>query len=241
MANKTWEPIHSESLGDGIVQRIRTALFQDELKPGDRVGTEVSLAATFNVSRITIRDALRSLEALGIIEIRLGGSGGAFVAKGNPDRLSDALAIQFKLIGLSVAEIIDSQLAIESAALDLAMMNATAADISALGAILDAMDAARHAPAEFNKLTMDFHRAIVASAHNRFLDAQFRALSFVLEPLISHRTTPEVAARVADAYRRLVGHIADGDWPPARALFVERMKAARERELVVNEAGKEAG
>ena len=48
---------------------------------------------------------------------------------------------------------------------------------------------------------------------------------------MSHRTTSEVAGRVAEAYGRLAAYIASGDWVAARALFVERMRAAREREV----------
>jgi len=230
-AERRWGPVRSENLGDAIVYQVKQALFLGELRPGDRLGSEASLGRSFNVSRATIRDALRTLEALGIVEIRLGGEGGAYVAQGNPKRLSDVLAIQFKLVSLTAEEIIDSQLVMESAALDLAMANATEQDVADLRTHQQAMLAARETPAAFNKRAMAFHQRLVASAHNRFLDAQFRALAFVLEPLMSHRTTPEVAGRVAEAYGRLVAHIASGDWVAARALFVERMRAAREREV----------
>ena len=61
---------------------VRDALFAKKLKPGDFLGTEKDLAARFKASRIVARDALRTLEALGIVEIRMGKGGGARIACG---------------------------------------------------------------------------------------------------------------------------------------------------------------
>src|SRR5262249_60309274 len=67
----------SASLSSQIVADVREALFAKRLKPGDFLGTEKDLAARHGVSRIVARDALRTLEALGIVEIRMGKGGGA--------------------------------------------------------------------------------------------------------------------------------------------------------------------
>ena len=74
----------SSSLSAQIVADVRDALFAKRLKPGDFLGTEKELAARYGTSRIVARDALRTLEALGIVEIRMGKGGGARIARGNP-------------------------------------------------------------------------------------------------------------------------------------------------------------
>src|SRR5215469_13276743 len=84
----------SASLSSQIVADVREALFGKRLKPGDFLGTEKDLAARHGVSRIVARDALRTLEALGIVEIRMGKGGGARVARGNPRLFAEALAVQ---------------------------------------------------------------------------------------------------------------------------------------------------
>ena len=71
----------SSSLSAQIVADVRDALFAKKLKPGDFLGTEKDLAARFGASRIVARDALRTLEALGIVEIRMGKGGGARIAQ----------------------------------------------------------------------------------------------------------------------------------------------------------------
>ena len=119
---------HSASLSGQIVAQVRDALFAKKLKPGDFLGTEKDLAARFGVSRIVARDALRTLQALGIADIRMGKGGGARVARGNPRLFAEALAVQLDLTGVSTGEIMDAQRAIETLAAELAAENATAAD-----------------------------------------------------------------------------------------------------------------
>ena len=115
---------HSASLSGQIVAQVRDALFARKLKPGDFLGTEKDLAARFGVSRIVARDALRTLQALGIADIRMGKGGGARVARGNPRLFAEALAVQLDLTGVSVAEIMDAQRAIETLAAELAAEHA---------------------------------------------------------------------------------------------------------------------
>ena len=104
----------SSSMSAQIVAWVRDALFAKKLKPGDFLGTEKDLAARFKASRIVARDALRTLEALGIVEIRMGKGGGARIAQGNPRLFAEALAVQLDLTGVSAAEIMDAQRAIET-------------------------------------------------------------------------------------------------------------------------------
>ncbi len=103
----------SASLSSQIVAEMRDALFAKRLKPGDFLGGEKDIAARFGVSRIVARDALRSLEALGVVEIRMGKGGGARIARGNARLFAEALAVQLKLAGVSAGEILDAQRAIE--------------------------------------------------------------------------------------------------------------------------------
>src|SRR5947209_20536639 len=124
------------SLSGQIVADVREALFSGQLKPGEFLGTEKDLAARFGVSRIVSRDALRTLEALGVVEIRMGKGGGARIARGNPQLFAEALAVQLDLTGVSAAEVLDAQRAVECMAAELAAENATPADHERLRALL---------------------------------------------------------------------------------------------------------
>src|SRR5215213_4153536 len=162
---RSFFPGRSASLSAQIIGDVRDALFAKKLKPGDSIGTENEIAARYGVSRIVARDALRTLQALGIAEIRMGKGGGARVARGNPRLFAEALAVQLDLTGVSAAEIMDAQRAIETLAAELAAEHATVADHAQLkGLLAEAEEAIDDAPA-YTRLCRDFHLAIAEASH----------------------------------------------------------------------------
>lgn len=66
-------------ISENIVQQVRQAILKGDLKPGDRLPPEKELAEHFGVSKASLREAFRALEALGLLEVRQGVSGGAFI------------------------------------------------------------------------------------------------------------------------------------------------------------------
>jgi GntR family transcriptional repressor for pyruvate dehydrogenase complex len=71
--------IRNNRISHTIVEQIRQAILSGELKPGDKLPSEKALAEEFGVSKASLREAFRALEALGMLEIRQGVAGGAFV------------------------------------------------------------------------------------------------------------------------------------------------------------------
>src|SRR6478752_4368596 len=124
------------TLSTRIVAQVREALFAKRMRPGDFLGTEKDLAERFRVSRIVARDALRTLEAQGIVDIKVGSGGGARIARGNARLFAEALAVQLDLAGVSTSEIMDAQRAIECLAAELAAVNSTAEDHARLRALI---------------------------------------------------------------------------------------------------------
>jgi len=84
-------PFRTATMSTQIVAQVRDALFAKELRPGDFLGTEKELAERFAVSRIVARDALRTLEAQGVVEIKVGSGGGARIAEDHA-RLRELIA-----------------------------------------------------------------------------------------------------------------------------------------------------
>jgi DNA-binding FadR family transcriptional regulator len=219
----------SGTLAQHIVAQVRAALFAGRIKPGDFLGSEAGLAEQFKVSRMASRDALRTLEAMGIVDIRKGIKGGAFIARENPERFADALAIQLRLIGLDADEVFDAQLAIETHAAELAAARATPDQLAALRqALADCEAAARDLPG-FTAMSIRFHEQVVQASCNRVLLAQFRALRFVLQPLLEPNTTGEVAKRVIRSHSTLLRAIEAGDAAEASAVMRQRITEVRAR------------
>src|SRR5436305_10064469 len=165
--SRSFFPGRSASLSSQIIGDVRDALFSKKLKPGDSIGTENEIAARYGVSRIVARDALRTLQALGIAEIRMGKGGGARVARGNPRLFAEALAVQLDLTGVSAAEILDAQRAVECMAAELAAEHATAADHQRLRALLADAEGKLDDMAAYTMSSREFHLAVAEASHNR--------------------------------------------------------------------------
>jgi GntR family transcriptional regulator, transcriptional repressor for pyruvate dehydrogenase complex len=233
-----WQAVRAQSVSSGIVDQVRGALFRGELKSGDFLGSENDLAQKFGVSRVPVRDAFKTLQALGIIDVKMGANGGAWIAAGNPGRFADALAVQFKLVGISVEEMFDSQIAVEVMATELAAKRATDADLRKLRDLLGELQTmslkplTRTAALHFTELSMRFHETLVDAAHNRALAAQFKALRFVLEPIYARRTTDAIAKRVVASHKAVLDSIAAGDAERACALMRQRLQVIRAHQLM---------
>ncbi|MDB5409136.1 MAG: hypothetical protein JWL84_4048 [Rhodospirillales bacterium] len=226
-----WQQVRQVPVSTRIAQQIRDAVFAGTLKPGDYVGSEMDLAQQFGVSRIPVRDAMKTLAAMGIIDIRVGAGGGARVAQGDLARFAGALAVQFKLVGITVAELLDSQIAIESAGAALAAERATSEDIAELELLLARLAAQMDDPHGFTVTALSFHFRVVQASHNRALTIQAQALVEVLDATYQPQTTPEVAADVLSRHRRLVQLIKARDAAGASAAMTQHLERVRRRIL----------
>jgi GntR family transcriptional repressor for pyruvate dehydrogenase complex len=223
----------SSSLSAQIVAWVRDALFAKKLKPGDFLGTEKDLAARFDASRIVARDALRTLEALGIVEIRMGKGGGARIAQGNPRLFAEALAVQLDLTGVSASEIMDAQRAIET----LGAENATDADIAKLRALLRQAEESIGDLDTFTRLSRDFHLAVAEASHNRVLVVQLISLEHVSWPRRNVTATPKLARHILEIHTRLTDLIELRDAAGARALMDDHVKMIRARRVAERDRG----
>jgi GntR family transcriptional repressor for pyruvate dehydrogenase complex len=200
-----------------IVERVRAALLEGKMRPGDYLGSEKDFAADFGVSRTVARDALRALNANGIVEIRVGAQGGIRVAAGNPGQFGKALSIQIALSGASNAEVLEVQLGIEERGAELAAMYRTPEDIEEMHRLIDAAREARDDALKFLRLGWDFHFAVAAASHNRVLIIQLEAFHHVAWPL---RSSVQVQ-RASDSVLRIHSDIAAA----IKARDVERTKS----------------
>lgn len=232
-----FRPVRPTRVSDGVVEQIREAIFSGELRPGDRLPSERDLAVQFGVSRVAIRDGLRTLEAGGLVRVKTGGGGGPYIASPDVELLSTAFGNHLKLIGAEFRELGEARLAIETTAARLACERATKEDLDVLRvAIGDSGQLAaqdRHGTAE---TSVDFHTALVAAAHNRALEAMFQAIRALMRDAIEliHTQladTPEVARRV---HTQLYEAIAAGDADTAVQTmrehlydFIERVQRAQ--------------
>lgn len=224
-----WKPVTVITASETIAVRIRNAILDGSLKPGDRLGSSNELAEQFNVSRLTIRDALKKLESLGCVHIRVGSAGGTWVGSSNLARYVDAVAVQLKLEGVTPQEMIEAQLAIECTTAELAAKNATPEEIARIKDLLQEAGTKKNDPLAFTEAGMAFHHAVAEGAHNRVLFAQLHTLRYVIHSAYSKERKPEITDRVLTEHQHILDLIEAHDGAGARQAMFEHLNGIRSR------------
>ena len=96
-----------------IVDQVRQAILSKELKPGDKLPSERELARQFKTGRISVREALRTLEQAGLIVVRQGSEGGAFVREVDTSLISESIFDLIRRVDLNLEDITEIRTVIE--------------------------------------------------------------------------------------------------------------------------------
>ena len=207
--------------------QIEQRLLDGRLKAGDQLPSERELSTLLGVSRPSLRESLRVLESLGIVDIRRGGSdGGARLVDSPGAGLVNLLKLQLALGHFSQQDVLETRLALEVWSIAEAADRRGDDDLDDLEAILDRMDDEQVSAAEFNGLDAAFHVRIAESSGNALSAHLMGSLRLAI-----HRQMVERYARLADwretaktvraEHRALLDAIRTGDATTA----VARMRA----------------
>ena len=106
--------LNQTPLYEKVTNEIIEAIFRGDLKPGDKLQSEHELSKTFGVSRVTIREALLSLKQHGIIQVRQGARGGAFVKKMVMDDVAVQMGKILQMSHMTLEQLSDARSLLES-------------------------------------------------------------------------------------------------------------------------------
>lgn len=218
-------PLGIRRASDRVAEVIRRTIVDGEFRPGDKLPTERGLAARFQVTRNTIREALRQLEQLRLVSIRQG-SGVVvqdLLASAGVELLS-AVLDEGAMGGRLARDVFEVRAVIGQAVLAFAIERFEPSGLAALGRAVDAFVAEAEAPApdprRLAALDFDVHTSLVRSSGNVALVLLFNTLRSISAQL-PHLLESLVAepARMAAEYRRTVAALAQGDRRAARRAF----------------------
>ena len=161
-----FKPVSVGRISEVIVDQIRDLMRQGHLKPGDRLPPERDLCERFGVSRVTVREALRMLESGGLVQIRVGVRGGAFVTAPSSDRVGEGLTDMLTLSALSAADVTEVRMILEAGIVPLVCERASAEDLADLEEICERSKAALAAGEYSMDYSMEFHTRVARAAHN---------------------------------------------------------------------------
>jgi DNA-binding FadR family transcriptional regulator len=222
MSAALFTPVSTGRVSAEIVDRIKAAIRAGALAPGAQLPSERDLTTQLGVSRVSVRDALRMLEANGLIEVRVGAKGGAFVTVPAPKLVGEGIADMLLLAGdVDPAQITEARMVFELGMLELACARATDEDLAELNEICDRADAALAAGAYDPSLSAAFHARLARCTHNEALALFAESFQAPLEASLrqARAVDPEAGRTGALEHRALVIAIAARNAGKAREIM----------------------
>ena len=241
LSERLLKPLSRATLPQEIVAAFTEMIMRGVWRPGDRIPPEKELAARFNVGRSTIREAVKSLVILGVIDARPGD--GSFIRAAESDLLSGAFQWGMLLTERNLGDLVDTRVLIEGECAARAAARGEASLASSLMRLVGGMRDRRQHPREFMQLDNRFHAEIAAAAGN----ALYLSLSKTIQSLVSvwyvetFRMEPTKAATI-DEHLAIASAIADRNEQAARTAMRQHILCAAERlQKILNEETRGSG
>jgi len=219
-----------KSKSEYVAQRLLDRIITSKLTSGSNFGTEAELLAQFDVSRPTLRESLRILEAQGVIELRPGPKGGILVSKPGMDVLAHSLSVYLRLHEVPFIEVLKARETIEPALAAAAANDRSDEDLAEMQASVDRIRASA-TEADFIEENRRFHSIIANASRNEVMKIFWSTISILAageQYGVSY--SPANQRHVVDAHQAIVDAIRAGD----AQLAADRMGAhVRELEQLV--------
>jgi DNA-binding FadR family transcriptional regulator len=233
------EPVRVPKAASLVADRLRRQIVLGELAEGDPLPSETELMKFFEVSRPTLREALRILETESLISVKRGARGGARVAVPDVSVTARHAALVLRLQGTTLQDVFVSRLIIEPAAVRLVAARA-AKDPSVLTPLRELQEESAHLlddPAQYASLAARFHEQIIELAGNRTLTLVALILLEIVEP--HNRATfaamegggKGTTKQAQRDHAELLDALARGDGDGAAAIWEEHMRGAMDMAL----------
>jgi GntR family transcriptional regulator, transcriptional repressor for pyruvate dehydrogenase complex len=225
-----FSPVNVDRVSQVIVDQVKLLIRDGRLQPGDRLPSERELCQRFGVSRVTVREALRVLEASGLLAIRVGAHGGAFLTSPSIERLSEGLADLISFSRLTAANVTEARIIVELGILPLAVERATDDDIAALFAMVDEAERAQDAGTYAVEMSAAFHIRVAECTHNPAIAMLVQSFHGpLLMSLAESRQSAPMGRRGTGEHRKLAQAIKDRDLAAAHKIATTHLDRTARR------------
>ena len=211
---RVFQPYRSRRAYQEIAQEIQRAILAGRLNTGERLPSERSMAQQFQVGRLTIREALRTLETKGLIRIKQGRGGGSYIGITDPTVLPSMIIDNLQLEGLTSEQATEARMGLECAIVRFAIKHGTDEDLERIGKnVEESREIMGNAVAEdvVSKL-IDYHILVGEATHNVSLIMFIRALmEWARRALTDWIPSPDVQSKSYQDHRMIFESIKDKD------------------------------
>jgi DNA-binding FadR family transcriptional regulator len=218
MVDDRLHPIASPSRNELIGDLLREHIIQSRYKPGDRLPTEEALARRLDVSRSAVREALRGLEAVGLVEARQGF--GWVVCEFSFKAILKNLSFGLSFRGHDILQLIEIRKALDGHFLPAAIRNLTDSDIAALSALTERMKATSAAQRSLSDEDYQFHHLLFERSGSPLALELFEIYWAVLDATVDHSSAYTEPPGTDQDHADILEAIKQRDGTLARALML---------------------
>jgi GntR family transcriptional regulator, transcriptional repressor for pyruvate dehydrogenase complex len=217
-------------VSETIARRIKKQISDGALIPGEKLPAERDMALRFRTSRVSVREAYRSLEELGLLTIRRGAEGGAFIADIDHGPVMRSLSLMLRLGKTTNEEITEARLLIEPPVARLAARRARPEDVERLIDVVRQQETALRRRGDYSPFDLQFHRSVAACARNLPLKVLMDALSdLTVEVVAGLDLSTGVQLQVCDSHRKIAYAIKSRDEDLAYKLMLQHVSQIQSR------------
>lgn len=238
MKDMTRDQVRAPKMAELIAGKLRRRIVRGELKEGDVLPSEATLMEQFGVSRPTLREGFRVLEAEGLLTIRRGARGGAQVNVPDGGVVARYAGLVLEYRGTTVKDVHDALLVLEPACVVMLAENHTKDQIDALKGLVERAEELSEEQDHDGLIQVqnEFHTVVVDFAGNETLKLMSEMLRNIIDRANwslfgrEHATPQSMQATRAgmEAHTRIVEVIEKGDAAHAEALWRRHLSAAGE-------------
>ena len=209
-------PMQVPKASEVLANELRENILSGRFREGTALPTERDMVTQTQMSRTTVREALRILEVQGLVRIKTGRSGGAFVQRPDGDSVANTVSLLIRGRQIRMAALLETREGVEPVCARLAAKYRTGEDLDRLEAANLAI--AADGPIEdFLQANVDWHVAVATASHNELLTGFMAALSRAIYESTDNRAFVDAEVRRATvlAHRRITDAIRTGDFDAA--------------------------
>ncbi len=221
------EPIRVPKSSDVLADQLRRHILKGDLPPGEFLPTERDLVRQTGLSRGSVREALRLLEAEGLVATRPGRAGGSVARQPGDESLAKYVSLFVHGRGITLMDLLQTRATIEPSLAALAARNRTAEELQELDACTRRVEEAFDDVPRYLAENVKWHCAIASASHNELLRAFMVAISSTIyrASAIQDFATPDIRTVVIKAHRRILGAISERDAEAAHRRMARHLAA----------------
>src|SRR3989442_7944593 len=214
----------SGRVSETIAKRIKKQISDGALLPGEKLPAERDMAQRYRTSRVSVREAYRSLEELGLLTIRRGAEGGAFITDIDQGPVMRSLSLMLRLGKTTHEEITEARLLVEPPIARFAALRARPHDIERLREVVRLQKTALDRHGDYSPFDLQFHRAVAECARNLPLKILMDSLSdLTVEVVAGLDLSRGVQHQVCDSHQLIADAIERRDEEAAYELMREHV------------------